>query len=238
MSMIGLVSGLSRQCRSWVATSLSLALFSTALAAQDSGRGYFQAGLHWLELDALNDRLTFYGIPSFDDHFLTLGGGGHVEIDRLLLGAEGHGLLGQTESSPGFSHELSGGYGFFNVGGVIIRDNDFRVFGLVGLGGGGFELETTERALLTWDDVMANPRRGAELTVGGVMLQTAFGADYIADVDETFGLAGVSVGVRIGFTYQPETDNWEMEGLDTPGGPEVAITGFYARLSVGGVAGR
>jgi hypothetical protein len=236
--MISLASGLCRQCRSWVATSLLLVLFTTPIAAQELAGGYFQAGLHWAELDALNDRLVLFGIPSFNDHFLTLGGGGHVEIDRVLIGGEGHGLMSQSESSAGFSHELSGGYGFFNVGGVIIRDNDFRLFGLVGVGGGALELETSERALLTWDEVMANPRRGAELTVGGIMLQTAFGADYIADFDETFGWGGVSVGLRIGFTYQPETDNWEMEGLDTPGGPEVSLTGFYARLSVGGVAGR
>lgn len=236
--MISLVSRLRRQGRPSVIACLLLALSTSPLAAQDSGQGYFQAGLHWIGLDELNDRLFLFGIPSFNNHFVTLGGGGHIEIDRLLLGGEGHGLLKQTQASPGFTHSLSGGYGFFNVGGVIVRDNDFRVFGLVGLGGGGLQMETSERALLTWDEVMASPRRGVLLTVGGFMVQTSFGADYIADVDETFGIGGVTVGARFGFTYQTDSDDWAMGGLDTPGGPKTGISGFYARLSVGGVAGR
>jgi hypothetical protein len=236
--MVALVSGLRRRDRNSVITCLLLTLFASPLAAQDSLQGSFQAGLQWLGLDQLNERLFLFGVPSFNGHFVTLGGGGHIEIDRFLIGGEGHGLLKQTQTSPGFTHSLSGGYGFFNVGGVIVRDRDFRVFGLVGVGGGSLQMETSERALLTWDEVMADPSRGVLLTVGGFMAQTAFGADYIADVDDTFGIGGISVGARFGFTYQTGSDDWEMGGLETTGGPKTGITGFYARLSVGAVAGR
>ena len=171
--------------------------------------------MQWLELDELNQRLALYGVEAFDEAFVTLGGGGHVEIGRIMLGGGGHGLLGQEQISGGFERELSGGFEFFDAGVMFVRESNWRAYVLVGLGGGGYELETNERSLPTFDDVMADPTRGSELSVGGFLVQGALGGDYIARFSRGDD-HGISLGIRAGFTYAPSM------GVSKPRRPEMA----------------
>ena len=82
-----------------VATVLAPATLDAQQVRLTAGRGYFQVGYQVLDLDALNLSLRAEGIPEFEEGFYTLGGGGHVERDRLLIGGEGHALIEQSETS-------------------------------------------------------------------------------------------------------------------------------------------
>jgi hypothetical protein len=221
------------------ARSLVAVFFITLIvppaSAQSTSNGYFQAGIHWIDLESLNFRLAQSGIPPFEQHFLTLGGGGHVEFDRIMIGGEGHGLLEQEQTAGGFERELVGGYGFFDVGFLFVQEPDLRAYVLAGLGGGGFELQSEQRLLTTFDEVLANPSLGAEMTITAFLLQAAIGVDYIARFNGGGGFRGLSVGLRAGFTYAPTTGEWEFNDTDAPGGPELGMTGPYIRLSFGGV---
>jgi hypothetical protein len=201
-----------------------------SLAAQESGRGYLQMGIQEVDLDELNARLAPFGVPTFDEGFFTFGGGGHFEVGRLLLGAEGHALMEQSETTSGFERELSGGTGFFDVGFILIREQNARAYAILGLGAGGMVLQTWERSLPSFDDVMADPRRGSVLTVGGFMAQVSVGADYIARLSPDYA---ANIGFRAGYLLAPGTDDWRLNGTDLPGGPEVAMEGLFVRFSIG-----
>jgi hypothetical protein len=232
------MASLFTKLRGWDVTVLAavfvLALSASPLSAQRSGRGYFQAGMHEVDLDSLNNRLALFGIAPFEQRFLTLGGGGHFEIGRIMIGGEGHGMIEQEQTTGSFQRELAGGYGFFDVGVLLARETDVRAYVLAGIGGGGFELESTERALPTFDEALLNPPLGAEMSVSSFLVQAAVGADYIARFNGG-GFRGISVGVRAGYTYAPSTDEWEVNDSDAPGGPELGVTGPYIRITVGGV---
>jgi len=225
----------------------ALALFAAAppsgLSAQGaedrSGRGYFQMGVHTLDLAPLNDRLAAQGIPTFSNRFVTLGFGGHAERGRLLIGGEGHGLLEQSETAGAFQRKLSGGYGFFDLGYLLTRAPTVRVYTLLGVGAGGMNLEATERSLPSFDDVLAEPRRGSDLAIGALLLQFGAGAEYIARLSpDAERVRGLALGVRAGYVLAPWKSEWNIGGSEVPGGPSLGLDGFYLRFSLGGAGGR
>ena len=226
-----------------VATAIAAALVPTTLDAQQvrltAGRGYFQVGYTALDLDALNQTLRAEGISEFEEGFYTLGGGGHVERDRFLIGGEGHAMLEQSETSGGFKRRLSGGYGFFDLGYLVVRTDRVRVFALGGMGVGGVGLTAEERSVASFEEVLEEPRRGSTLSTGGFLFQLAAGADHIFRFrDNPNSSSGMAVGLRAGYVFSPGEGEWRVNGSDAAGGPETGTGGFYVRFSVGGVRGR
>ena len=192
-----------------------------------------------LDLDALNRSLRAEGIPEFDDGFYTLGGGGHVERNRFLIGGEGHAMLEHSETSVGFKRRLGGGYGFFDLGYLFVRSDRVRLFALGGIGGGGVGLTAEERSVTSFEEVLDEPRRGSTLSTGGFLFQLAAGADHIfRSRDNPSRSSGFAVGLRAGYVFSPGEGDWSVNGSEAPGGPETGPGGVYVRLSVGGVRGR
>ena len=226
-----------------LAAALLLAGTSPGIHAQEgetrAGHGYFLAGFHQLDLDELNQRLRGRGIPAFEDAFVTLGGGGHAEIGRLLLGGEGHALLEQSETSGAYQRKLAGGLGFFDVGFVLARPERLRAYTLLGLGAGGINLKTYERQLPSFDEVLDEPRRASDVASGGVLAQLSLGADVLLRVRETpRGTGGLTLGARVGYVFAPWVSEWQLNGAEAPGGPEVGLGGPYLRISLGGGGSR
>jgi len=199
-------------------------------------RGYFMFGGSTIDIDALNSRLENKGYSGLSDDFVSFGGGGHVIMDRVILGVEGHWLGGEEEESTiasgHFKTSLSGAYGFFNLGYLIYSKNDLNVYPLLGLGGGGMWLKIGP---YSFDDILENPRRGAELSTGGFLFNLALGTDYLMKLwkDEK-GEGGLVFGLRLGYTLAPIENGWEMDGISLSGDPQIAITGPYIRFMIGG----
>jgi hypothetical protein len=226
----------------WLAALLiwsPLSVLQAQEAEPRSGRGYFQVGFHQLDLDGLNQRLMSRGVQGFEDGFVTLGGGGHAEIGRLLLGGEGHALLEHSETSGAFQRKLSGGLGFFDVGFLLARPERLRAYALVGLGVGGINLRTVERELPSFEEVLDEPRRGSDVASGGFLLQLSLGGDVLMHrTDTPRGARGLSLGARVGYVLAPWISEWQLNGAEAPGGPEVGLDGLYLRFSVGGGGSR
>jgi hypothetical protein len=53
-------------------------------------------------------------------------------------------MLEHSAASGGFKRRLSGGYGFFDLGYLMLRRDHVRVFVLGGMGGGGIGLKAEE----------------------------------------------------------------------------------------------
>jgi hypothetical protein len=239
--MNGLVKTIGK--RAPLAVALLLASASPGVRAQEgevrSGHGYFLAGFQQLDLDELNQRLRGRGIPAFEGGFVTLGGGGHAEIGRLLLGGEGHALLEHSETSGAYQRKLAGGLGFFDVGFVLARPERVRAYALLGLGAGGINLKTYERQLPSFDEVLDEPRRASDVASGGVLAQISLGGDVLLRVRETpRGTGGLTLGARVGYVFAPWVSEWQLNGAEAAGGPEVGLGGPYLRISLGGGGSR
>jgi len=212
-------------------------------------RGFFQAGYQTPDVDGLNAALSGAGLPEFDDGFLTLGGGGFFTAGRFLIGGEGHGMLtGEETTLDGeFRNRLTGGYGMFNLGYAAWSDGPLDLYPILGIGGGGMQLEIIERSAPVFDDVLADPGTSTRLSSGGLLLSASLGLDYRfgagrspdrdpdAEADGEGGDSGFLLGVRAGWVWAPGDVIWELDQLnDVAGGPATAPTGFHLRISIGG----
>ncbi|MGH7503297.1 MAG: hypothetical protein ACREL7_16345 [Longimicrobiales bacterium] len=202
--------------------------------SERGGRGFFMVGVEKLELDELNASLTAEGFPTFSQRFLTLGGGGYFIRGRLILGGEGHTILqsDETTSDGAFRTRITGGFGMVNVGYQVLRGGRFAIYPLLALGGGAMNLRITERSTLAFDEILQNPRRGANLANGAFLAGAALGADWFIPAGE--GGKGVVLGLRAGFNYAPLEPEWSMDGVDIANGPDAGFTGPWVRLTLGG----
>jgi hypothetical protein len=123
----------------------------------------------------------------------------------------------------------------FDVGAVVVRNPRFRVFPMIGIGGGGMQLRITESPAPSFDQIIADPARESLLDIGGFMLQAVLGVDYLLKLGEDkYGYGGLIFGIRAGYTQSFFTSGWEMGDIDIYGGPDTGISGFYIRFTVGG----
>jgi len=154
----------------------------------------------------------------------------------VIIGGEGHGLIGGEATSDSYKTSIGAGYEFFDFGYIVYSAKGLSVYPLLGLWGGGMSLKIVERGTApSFDDVLDNPKRSAELSTGGFLLNLALGTDYLLKLggDEK-GEGGLVSGICIGYTFAPIKGSWEMDGIEISGGPEIGITGPYIRLMIGG----
>ncbi|MGE0158194.1 MAG: hypothetical protein AB7T31_02210 [Gemmatimonadales bacterium] len=203
-----------------------------------AGRGFFQAGYLRLGLDDLNTALTGAALPAMSEDFLTLGGAGYGTRGRFLIGGEGHALMGAKETTPGGGRQLtvSGGFGLFRVGYLVITGEAFDLYPLFGIGGGGMSLKIAERFAPTFDQVIADPETSSTLSTAVLVLDVGLAANYRVTLGERErGVGGFLLGVQAGYSFAPAQSAWSLDGTnDVAGGPDLRIQGPYVRLSLGG----
>ena len=212
---------------------------TAAHGKEGGGKGYFMLGGNIIDIKSLNSKLESKGYSKFSDNFISFGGGGHGIIGKVIIGGEGHTLIGEETTSGSYKSSIEAGYGFFNMGYLIYTTGIVNVYPILGLGAGGMSVKIIEKGTPSFDEVLDNPmdnsKKSVELSTGGFLLNLAFGADYLLKFggDEKGG-GGLVFGLRIGYTFTPAKGDWEMDGIDISGGPDVGITGPYVRLMVGG----
>ena len=142
---------------------------------REGGGGYFMVGQDLLNIDNLNSRFEDSGYHDFSGNFISLGGGGHGVHGRLIIGGEGHGLIGTESyenviSEKKYDTSITAGFGFFNIGYEVFSTGNLGVYPLIGLGGGGLSIFITEKGVDTFDEVLEEPGRGSILSTGGFLL--------------------------------------------------------------------
>jgi hypothetical protein len=217
--------------------SISHGQETTPQAKQDGGMGYSMFGRGTIDLSDLNSKLESKGYSAMSDKFFSAGGGGHrIFASGLIIGGEGHAVLGDEATSGNNKHSVNIGYGFFNLGYIVYSVQELRFYPLLGLGFGGMTFTIKEDvASLSLDDVLDNPGRKAEISTGGFLLNLAVGMDYLLKFGEDEkGKAGMVLGLRAGYTFSPFKGDWTMDELKISGAPKLGITGPYIRLMIGG----
>lgn len=203
---------------------------------EKGGMGYFMIGACILDLGDLNTRLVDNGYTEMSDNIFSMGGGGHAIINRIIIGGEGQALIGNKETSATYKTSLGGGYGFFNLGYIVYSNSSLRIYPLLGIGGGGISLGISEQGTApTFDEVLEDPKRNADLFTGGLLLNLAVGAEYFLKTGaDDKGNRGWIFGIRTGYTLTPVQGDWHMEMTEVSGGPDLGITGPYLRIMIGG----
>lgn len=197
------------------------------------GGGFFSVGVHETALDDLNARLRSAGYSTVATTLVAVGGGGYgIVADRFIIGGEGYGLIGPSRTTGGRTITAGGGYGVLTLGYQFRPTPRWRVHPLLGLGGGGVNLNIGSTGADDFGDVLQNPNRSATVTRGTLLVSLGAGAEYrfLGDGAEE----GLQVGVRTGYLWAPSSADWELGDDALDGGPEATLGGPYLRLHVGG----
>lgn len=198
-----------------------------------SGAGFFSVGAHLVDLDALNNRLSGEGYPTFEETMFSVGGGGYgVIADGILIGGEGYANISGMESFEGRDVTVGGGYGLFNLGYVFEILPELRFYPLGGIGGGALALDIGSEPADSFDDVLEDPDRRASMARASFLASLGAGAEVVLGAD-----GGFMLGVRAGYMFAPSSASWRINGDSLTGGPGSTLEGPFIRLLLGG-AGR
>lgn len=210
--------------------------------AESGGRAYLALGGAAPDADALNRRLSSSGHPTIAETVPTIGAGGHAVMNRWIVGAEGHAFIVPEKAamfgSRHIERSVRAASAFADVGYLILKRSNLHVYPLIGIGGGGMELRFSDRSPGSFDEVLANPRQTASLTVGGFLIQAAVGIErflVLGGRDTGWGVTerGVTFGIRAGYVFGPLQSDWKLQGTTASNGPDIAITGPYVRVVIG-----
>ena len=218
------------------------AVLSLPLWAQPGGKkviggvSYGIGGAALFDLDNLNTHLANMGMKGFDEGVITMGGGGDFQYCRLIIGGSGHGYLGKSVTDGGFETEISGSFGMFHLGFVPFMGKTFRLYPLIGLGGGEIRLKRIEIVEEgPFDDLYAAPPMNAEFSVSSLLFDAGLGLDFMIVIGENNrGYGGFVLGVRAGYIFSLFTGDWYlMDETKLTGGPEAGLNGPYIRMVFG-----
>jgi hypothetical protein len=207
-------------------------------AHEGGGFGYFLTGWQRVFMGELKTAVGEAGYPPVSDNFATFGGGGHALVrDFFVVGGEGAALVSGETSRGNYRVSLGGGYGFFDIGAVVHRRGELRIYPLLGFGGGGLSLSITDTRGTSFSDALRNPARSTTVSNGSFLLQGALGVDYLLNFShEPRHAGGILVGLRAGYIVNPLGSymGWDSDGAPLSGAPADVFHGPYVRLLIGG----
>ena len=205
-----------------------------------SGYGYFYVGASMLDLDKLNEALGAHNYPEFSNRLVSIGGGGHAFMNRLVLGGQGQALVGKSTdvniAGTAYKGTLSAGIGFFDIGFLLTPPRRLKVYPMLGIGGAGLELAIVEKQPPSFDQVLEHPNRSTRLSTGMFLLNFALGVDYMVATRARRACCagGIVLGVEVGYTLTPVATGWTADEIEISGGPDAGLNGPYVRFKIGG----
>lgn len=196
---------------------------------------YLMLGNNSLDLDALNNKLAANGYSTLEKNFVMFGVGGHAVMDDWIVGGEAHWMNQQKISSNAYNLYVTGGYFMANAGYVIRRSDSYMIYPMAGIGFGTITLNIQSATSPTFDQALANPKSGTQLTHTSAVFNLALAADGLAPVMHVGN--GVHMpftfGFRAGYLFSTPLGGWQsMEG-DASGGPALSFTGPYLQVIMG-----
>jgi hypothetical protein len=145
--------------------------FSNPIYGQEKGgMGYFIGGVGWI-LESSSSSIVY-----------SVGGGGQSITNKWIVGGEGHSSFGPHNA---------GGYGFFNLGHLLVDTDLILLYPLIGLGGG------------------AMTREGEPSVSKCALVSPAVCFDFLIPIKDG---SGFLIGLHAGYTFTvySNTFSWSM----------------------------
>ncbi len=204
-----------------------------------TGQGYFYIGVSTMDVEKLNNTMKAFGYPELSSRVLSMGGGGHAFMGRLVIGGQGHALTGESQDAlignVPYKANLSAGIGFLDVGYLLTPGSKLKIYPILGIGGGDIELSIVEKQPPAFELILQRPNRSSRLSKAVFLLNVCLGVDYfVVTRQDEEGVGGLVLGFEVGYTLSPVTSGWAADEIEITGGPDMGITGPYVRFKVGG----
>lgn len=196
------------------------------------GAGGFNFGYSFLNTNSINEILPAHF--KLNNNFISLGGDGYGMYKRYVFGGSGFGLFGPGAHTDSSLVSFNGAGGFFNFGYAVYNTPRFKLIPMLGIGGMGMRLKLSQSKDLTLQDIQNTPLNETELSWKNFVFELGLNVEYIIRKTEADDSKGLRIGLKIGYTVSPASDNWKYAGGSVSGVPKYMVNGFFARLVVGG----
>lgn len=228
--------------------SLVVSLFAFSANAQvkyNGGAGEFYGGYYNIDVDDLQ---VF--IPNrFEDispNFGLFGGRGYVVVNNWRIGGGGSGYANARQNDASLTMQATGGMGYGELSYMFFYKEKAAIYPLFGFGGGGLEIEVTNRQSLRPEELTGNNAQGdTDRDLGfnsyrashsSLLAKIALGAQIYTftewdEEEQAFG--GLLLGIEAGYIAGIANSEWEHSGGEILGGPNFGRNSFYITLNIG-----
>lgn len=204
--------------------------------------GYGQFGWQQLSLNSLNSSMSDAGYSSLSTDYFTGGGGGHMSIERVVLGIDGdvawnvakqNTLAGNTYKSWIMAVRLSGIIGY-----LVYTRQHLDIFPYLAVGYSQMNLTIQNTQEESFSNFLSNPQRGAWLNSSSFVLTTGVQLMFRVPLI-SFGntIGGLLLGGKLGMNFGLGGDNWTSGSVSNTvsvtGGVAANYTGPFAQAVVG-----
>ena len=224
---------------------LGFYFFSYNIAsAVGGGIGYFSFGpAYGTGFSDMNSLLDKKGFPTASPFGMQWGGGGFGIIRNIIVGGEGYGffVLSQPESKNlSLRMNFGGGFGTFNFGYVVYNTKSFILFPFIGIGGGSNSITVQEKTgeTIHFDNELLGGKKLKESRVsrGIFALSLGVGGNLLTlgkRTDE--GFAGLILGFRMGYLFEPFGSSWEIRDSEVKDIPSsFSLSRIFFNITIGG----
>ena len=241
--------------RKFVLMIALLLVIAPTLASADpilfGGHGGLHLGTMFLDTSGINDYLSDAGVDEMDNVVPIIGGGGSaVLFGGLVIGGRGS-AFHQNLDGDLASTDVSGSFGFFEVGYAVINSDHWLLTPMLGIGGSAFHLgidgnlnrlgleeyadgydAENPRAIL--DDTLSMTRAAV---IGHVGLSAYYEFRFVDG--PTFG--AFLIGISAGYMSEVISDGWYVGDNKVTDGPNFSARGGYLTIDLhfgGGSTGK
>lgn len=196
------------------------------------GFGYFAFSEEQINIDNLNASLSANDYNQLNTLTSSYGGGGAFVIHNLVIGGNGAWLFGSGAMKSGNETNLSGGYGFFNMGYVVYENKHNVLYPTLGIGGGGYDLSFSKAgSSIDFNQQLTTPSGMITAKAGGFITNIQISYQHFFNKN---AMQGFYIGFKAGYKYSPGTWNISINDQQLSNSPKVNMNGFFLTLYLGG----
>ncbi len=214
---------------------LALIPFIPSYGQASGGLGFFTPGIHTIQFSKLNESLPA-GYPVITNKPFVTAGAGFGVFSNIVLGGEGGTLHGGSFTQGNQVIDLSGEFGFFSLGYVVLNKKGILLYPMVSIGDNDLTLYIHQKDQnSTFGNITGEPFQATTLHYKSKMLKFSVAGMYALQGSKSEkGSAGLMVGLEAGYQMNYKSGTWTYDNGEVAGGPDFSSNGFFIQLMIGG----
>lgn len=219
-----------------VTCSMMLMVTSGLSFGQASGGiGFFTPGIHTIQYSKLNSSLTA-GYPQISNKPFVTAGAGYGIFHNFVIGGEGGTMHAGSFSEDIRQVDLTGDFGFFSLGYVVMNNKGLLFYLLGSLGTNDLQMYIHQKdQSASFVSITGEPFQATTLHYKTNMLKFSVAGLYtLQGTKSEKGSAGLMIGIEVGYQMNYKQGVWEYDNGAVTGGPDFSSNGFFIQLMIGG----
>ncbi len=195
---------------------------------------YIMGGGNLMNLNQLNINLEDRGFPQVPEEYFSFGFGGHVIQDKFVVGLEiVHIRERTTRANTDYNLTFSAKHFVLQFGRMLYQKKGLMLYPFVGAGVGKVTLITAQNNINSFNDI-SNLQSSSESRLTKPIIRAGFALDYFFNYNKKKkGHNNIIIGFRAGYNFSPGENNWTVNRVEVPDGPQTGIRGPYFRIIIG-----